>query len=134
TARWPLDVYEIEHVTDQFKEGRPKDYAKLVRDYDRNKLDAGSLKELAHLLAESEEPAEALEVGKLFLQRFGNSEARTVARVRRLMADCALRLGKGALDEAVANYEASITKETPAAEKLDVLARLIKLVGIDRGL
>src|SRR5262249_49590071 len=126
TARWPLDVYEIEHVTDQFKEGRPKDYAKLAKSYDRNKLDAGSLKELAHLLAESEEPAEALEVGKLFLQRFSNSEPRTVGRVRRLMADCALRLGKGALDEAVANYQASITKDTPTAEKLDVLARLIK--------
>ena len=80
TARWPLLIYEIEHVTDQFKEGRPKDYAQLARGYDRTKLDAVSLKELAHLLAESEEPAEATEVGKVFLQRFSNSHPHMVPR------------------------------------------------------
>jgi tetratricopeptide (TPR) repeat protein len=132
TARWPLSIFEIEHVVDQFKEGRPQDYAKLVKDYDRNKLSADALQELQHLLAEGDEPAEAVEVGKTFLQRFPNAEPLTQGRVRRLMADCAVRMGKGNLDEAVANYEAALGKETPAVEKLDVLARLIRLVGVER--
>jgi tetratricopeptide (TPR) repeat protein len=132
TARWPLSIYEIEHVVDQFKEGRPQDYAKLVKGYDRNKLSANALQELQHLLAEGDEPAESIEVGKTFLQRFPKAEALTQARVRRLIADCAVRMGKGNLDEAIANYEAALVKETPAVEKLDVLAHLIRLVGVQR--
>jgi tetratricopeptide (TPR) repeat protein len=134
SAVWPLDVFEIDHVTDQFKEGRLMDYAKLAKKYDRAKLDAASLKELAHLLDESEEPAAALEVGEEFIKRFGDSKSRLTPQVRRLIAGCALRLGKGEVDKAIANYQASITKDTPAVEKLDVLARLIRLLGIERGL
>ena len=70
TARWPLTVFEIEHITDQFKEGRPKDYAKIAKGYDRAKLSADALRELQYLLAEGDEPAESVEVGKTFLQRF----------------------------------------------------------------
>jgi tetratricopeptide (TPR) repeat protein len=132
TTRWPLSIFEIEHVVDQFKEGRPTDYAKLVKGYDRNKLSADALKELQHLLAEGDDPAEAVEVGKTFLQRFPNAEPLTQGRVRRLMADCAVRMDKGNLDEAIANYEAALVKETPAVEKLDVLAHLIRLVGVQR--
>lgn len=134
TARWPLQVYEIEHIADQFKEGPPREYAKLARQYDRGKLGADALKELAHLLAENEEPAEAIEVGKEYLRRFGDKPALALAQVRRLMADCSLRLGKAGLDEAIANYQASLVPEMPVAEKLDVLARLIRLLGIERGL
>lgn len=134
TVKWPLEVYEIEHVTEQFKEGRPKDYARLARSYERGKLDAINLKELAHLLAENEEPAEAIEVGKDFVQRFGSTKPEMVPRVRRLMADSAIRLGKSALDEAISNYQASITKDTPPAERFEVLARLIHLLGIERNL
>jgi tetratricopeptide (TPR) repeat protein len=132
TVRWPLSVFEIEHVVDQFKEGRPKDYAKLAKGYDRNKLSADGLQELQHLLAEGDEPAEAVEVGKTLLQRFPNAEHLAQGRVRRLMADCAVRMGQGNLDEAIANYEAALVKETPAVEKLDVLAHLIRLVGVQR--
>ncbi len=132
TAHCPLSIFEIEHVVDQFKEGRPQDYAKLVKGYDRNKLSADALQELQHLLAEGDEPAEAVEVGKTFLQRFPNVEPLAQARVRRLMADCAVRMAKGNLDEAIANYEAALVKETPAVEKLDVLAHLIRLVGVQR--
>jgi tetratricopeptide (TPR) repeat protein len=132
TTRWPLSIFEIEHVVDQFKEGRPKDYAKLVKGYDRSKLSADALQELQHLLAEGDEPAEAVEVGKTFLQRFPNAEPLAQGRVRRLMADCAVRMGQGNLDEAIANYQAALVKETPAVEKLDVLARLIRLVGVQR--
>ena len=114
TARWPLSIFEIEHVVDQFKEGRPQDYAKLAKGYDRSKLSADALQELQHLLAEGDEPAEAVEVGKTFLQRFPNAEPLAQGRVRRLMADCAVRMGKGNLDEAIANYEAALVKETPA--------------------
>jgi tetratricopeptide (TPR) repeat protein len=133
-ASWPLLVFEIEHVTDQYKEGLPKDYVKIARAYDRTKLDAAATEELCFLLAEGEEPAEALEVGKAFVQRFGSAKAAQIGRVRRLMADCALRLGKGSVDEAIANYQAALTKDMPAADKLDVLTRLIRLVGIERNL
>jgi tetratricopeptide (TPR) repeat protein len=132
TAKWPLQVFELEHVTDQFKEGKPGDYARLAKTYDRTKLNADNLRELAFLFAESEAPAEAIEVGKQFVQRFGDAKPLILARLRRLMADCALRLGKGGIDEAIANYQASIIKETPPAEKINALARLIRLVGIDR--
>jgi tetratricopeptide (TPR) repeat protein len=134
TARWPLEVFEIEQVTEEFREGRPKEYARLAAPYDRGKLDAASLKELAYLLAESDDPAAAIEAGKEFVQRFGAAQPQQLPRVRRLIADCTLRLGKDNVDEAVANYEASITKDTPPAEKLDVLARLIRLLGIERNL
>src|SRR5262249_1664150 len=77
---------------------------------------------------------EALEAGKEFVQRFAATKPDLLPRVRRLMAECALRLGKGNPDEAVAHYQASLTKDTPPAEKLDVLARLIRLLGIERSL
>jgi tetratricopeptide (TPR) repeat protein len=133
-ATWPLLVFEIENITDQFKEGLPADYARLVRGYDRAKLDAAAAEEMAWLFAESEQPAEALEIGKSFLQRFPMAKMEQASRVRRLMADCSLRLGKGSVEEAIANYQASLTKDMPAAEKLDVLTRLIRLVGIERNL
>jgi tetratricopeptide (TPR) repeat protein len=133
-ASWPLLIFEIEHVTDQYKEGLPKDYVKIARGYDRTKLDAAGMEELAFLLAESEEPAEALELGKAFVQRFPSAKEAQTGSVRRLMADCALRLGKGSVDEAIANYQAALTKDMPASEKLDVLTRLIRLVGIERNL
>ncbi len=132
STNWPFLIFEIEHVTDQFKEGRPKDYAKLARTYDRTKLDAAGLRKLAYLFAESEEPAEALQVAKLYVQRFPDAKPAEKGRVRRLMADCALRQGQGSVEEAIANYQASLTAETPATEKLDVLTRLIRLVGIER--
>lgn len=132
TARWPLLVFEIDHVTDQFKEGKPKDYARLARSYDAAKLDAASLRELASLFVESGDYADALKVGKAFVARFGRSEPLLLARMHRLMGDSAARLGKGGLAGAVKDYEAALVKELPAAERLDVLARLIRVVGIDR--
>jgi tetratricopeptide (TPR) repeat protein len=134
TATWPLLVFELEHVTDQFKEGRPQDYAKLAQTYDRKKLDAAALQELAHLFAESEAPAEAVTVGKEFVERFKNAKPLVLARMRRLLADCALRQGKGSVEETVANYQKALIAEMPAVEKLDVLARLVYLVGIERNL
>jgi tetratricopeptide (TPR) repeat protein len=131
SIRWPLDVFEIDHITDQFKEGSLKEYAKIARSYERSKLDAANLAELAYLLEESEEPAAALEVGEDFIKRFGDSQPKLTPKVRRLMAGCALKLGKGDIDKAIANYQASITKETPPPEKLDVLAKLIRLIGIE---
>jgi tetratricopeptide (TPR) repeat protein len=133
-GRWPLEVFEIEQVTDEFKEGRPKEYAGLAKQYDRGKLDAVALKELAYLFAESDDLVAAMEAGKEFVQRFGPGQPPQLPHVRRLMADCVLRLGKDNVDEAIANYRASIAKDTPPAEKLDVLARLIRLLGIERNL
>jgi tetratricopeptide (TPR) repeat protein len=131
-ASWPLLVFEIEHVTEQFREGRPADYAAIARAFDRARLDAAALEELAQLFAEAEEPAEAVAVGKQFLLRFGSAKAAQVGRVRRLMADCSLRLGNGSVDEAIANYQASLAADMPAAQRIDVLTHLIRLVGIER--
>jgi tetratricopeptide (TPR) repeat protein len=133
-AAWPLLVFEIEHVTDQFHEGRPSDYAKIARTYDRGKLDSTSLAELGHLFVEADEPAEAIEVGKGFITRFPTAKPEQLAAVRRLMADSALHQGKGSIDEAITNYQGSLHKDMPAAERIDVLARLIRLVGIERNL
>ena len=142
TAQWPLVVYEVQHVTEQIREGKPAVYLKMVSGYDRSRLDAAALKELAHLLAESGDPKAAIEVAGEFLARYSSDKPDWLPGVRRLMADCALqpggaqaeggRLDGAKLDEAVANYLASLTDATPPAERFDVLARLVKLLGIDR--
>jgi tetratricopeptide (TPR) repeat protein len=134
TVEWPLVVYEVQHVTEQIREGNPAEYVKIVASYDRARLGAAALNELAHLLAESGESKLALEIGGEFAARFSGERPEMLAGVRRLMADCALVLGEGKLDEAIANYMASLTDATPPAERFDVLARLVKLLGIDRGL
>ena len=136
TVRWPLEVFEIENVNDQSKEGRPEDYAKIARGYDRSKLDAVGLRELTHLLAESEDPKGAITTGREFLDRFGAVPANGGPTDATAPGRLCLAAGEGAggVDEAIAHFEASLTKETPRAEKLDVLARLIRLLGIDRAL
>lgn len=129
---WPLDVFEIEHVTEQFKEGKPKEYARIVKGYDRGKLDAAVLKELAHLLAEAEEIAAAVQACEEFVKRFPAAERLAASRVKRLLADCQIQTG-GNLEQALANYQVALVKEMPATERLQVLARLIRLLGVDRG-
>ena len=129
---WPLEIFSIEHITETFKEGRPVDYAKLVKGYDRSKLEAPALKELMHLLSESGDAAETVKAGDDFVKRFPVADALELARVRRLMADAALQLGQGGIDKAIENYQASIVKTLPATEKLHALVRLIRLLGIER--
>jgi len=132
SATWPLEVFEIEHVTDQFKEGKPKDYAKAVARYDRSKLDAAALKELAYLLAEAEEFAPAIQACDEFARHFPKADPLAAARVKRLLADCQIRSG-GNVEQAVANYQAAVVNELPTTEKLQVLTRLIRLLGVERG-
>jgi tetratricopeptide (TPR) repeat protein len=134
SATWPLEAFEIEHVTPEFPEGKLTDYLASAKSFDRSKLDAASLRELAYLISEAGDANEAIAVGKQFVDRFPQTPRLESARVRRLMAENAIRLGSGGLDEAIANFQASITDETPAVEKLDVLGRLIRLVGIERNL
>ncbi len=43
-----------------------------------------------------------------------------------------MRLGKGSVDEAVRNYQAALAADLPGAEKIEVLARLIRLLGIEQ--
>jgi tetratricopeptide (TPR) repeat protein len=134
TISWPIDVYEIQHATDQIPDGKPAEYVKSVRAYDRGRLDAPRLKELAYLFAEADEYADALKTAGEYVERFAAAEPDQASRMRRLMAECAIQLGQGGLQQAVDNYKASITDKTPPAEKLEVLARLIRIVGIDREL
>jgi hypothetical protein len=97
---WPLDVYEMQHVTDEIKEGRLADYAKIARTYDRTKLSAGALTELAHLLAESGDLKEALQVGRAFIQRFGDGSPDLAPKMRRSMAAWALHCRLSSVDHA----------------------------------
>lgn len=131
-ATWPLEVYEIQHATDQILDGKPADYVTLVRTYDRSKLDAPRLKELAFLFAEADEFPDALKAAGEYVERFAATQPEDVSRMRRLMAESAIHLGQGGLKDAVDSYKASLTDKTPPAEKLEVLARLIRLLGIDR--
>ncbi len=132
TISWPLDIYEIQHATEQIPDGKPTEYVTSVRGYDRNRLDAPRLKELAWLFAEADEYSDALQTAAEYVERFAAAQPDEVPRMRRLMAESAIRLGQGGLKEAVDNYKASITEKTSPAEKLEVLARLIRLLGIDR--
>lgn len=130
---WPLEVFEIDHVVEQFREGRPKDYAQICRTYDRSKLSAATLKELAYLFSEAEQPAEAAQTCEVYLNRFAaQSDPLLTARVRRLLADCALRTGQEGVAVAIANYQAALIDTMPALEKVQVLTRLIRLLGIER--
>jgi hypothetical protein len=134
TAKWPLDVYEIQHAADQFPDGKPGEYASIVRGYDRTKLDAPRLKEFVHLLAEAAAWSDAKQAAGEFLQRFEAASPAATPQIRRLIAEAALQLGEGNLQEAVDNYRASLTDKTPLPERLIVLAKLIRLIGIDRDL
>ncbi len=49
------------------------------------------------------------------------------------MAEAALKHGEGNLDTAIAEYRASIGPDTPPAEAIDVLGRLLRLLGVERG-
>lgn len=132
TSSWPLEVYEIQHATDQIPDGKPSEYVTAVRTYDRAKLDAPRLKELALLFAEADEYPDALKAAGEYVERFAAVQPDEVSRMRRLMAECSIHLGQGGLKEAVDSYKASITDKTTPTEKLEVLARLIRLLGIDR--
>ena len=134
TAKWPIDVYEIQHAADQFPDGKPGDYATIVRAYDRAKLDAPRLKEFVHLLAEAAAWSDAKQAAGEFVLRFGAASPAPTSQIRRLVAEAALQLGEGNLQEAVDNYRASLTEQTPLPERLNVLAKLIRLIGIDRDL
>lgn len=132
TAEWPLTVYEVQHVTDLIHEGNLADYARVASSYDRKRLDAAALKELAYLLAEAGQPQAALDAASEFVDRFAKEKPAWASAKRRLMAEMSLKLGKTKLDDAVANYLASLTDQTPPEERFDVLARLIRLLGIEQ--
>ncbi|HJT31891.1 MAG TPA: PKD domain-containing protein [Pirellulales bacterium] len=132
TAEWPLTVYEVQHVTDLIHEGNLADYARVASNYDRMRLDAAALKELAYLLAEADQPQAAFDAASEFAERFAGEKPAWASAMRRLMAEMSLKLGKAKLDDAIANYLASLTDQTPPEERFDVLARLIRLLGIEQ--
>ena len=133
-AAWPLEVYEIQHATEQIQDGKPAEYLPIVLAYDRKLLDAAALKELAHLFADGGDLAASRTAASEYVQRFGAAHPAEASRMQRLIAECALRLGSDGVPEAIAAYQASITDQTTPTEKLDVLARLIRLLGIERDL
>ena len=132
-VKQPLLVYEVEHVTDRLKEGEPAAYAKIARGYDRAKLDAASTRELAFLFAEAEDYRASAEVCRDYLARHVGAKSEWTASIRRLAADDAMRLNEGSVDDAIAAYRSSVDPKNPDPETFETLARLIRLVGIERG-
>ncbi len=132
TIGWPVEVFEVQHVAGDIRQGRYPDYVKLAAGYDMAKLDATNLGELVHLYGEGGDSKRAVAAGRDWVRRFGKIRPEQAPAVRRVLALAALSAGDTGIDEAIANFQASITDKTPAAESLDSLARLIRLLGIRR--
>src|SRR5439155_16184938 len=121
-------VYEIQHVTDDIGQGRPADYAKLAATYDSEKFDAMHLRELAHVLSDGERFGDAIRIARRWLEKFQADFPKEVPAAQRLLALNLLRTDAG-LDTAIAALEASLTDDSPLAERLDSLAHVIRLLG-----
>lgn len=132
-AIWPLDVYEIQHVTEEIAEASPAELAMRVKDYDLAPLDAAQLRELAYLLGEAGFWQEAERACNTWLDRFAKQVPNWAAGMHRLAAECALELGATDVEPIVQNYLASLTAETPLSECCEAYARLVRLVGIEQG-
>ena len=130
SAKWSLDVYEIQHVTDDIGQGRPTEYAKLAASDDPEKFDATHLRELAHLLSDGERFDDSIRLARRWLEKFKADYPQEIPAVQRLLALNLLRTDAG-LDAATAALEASLTDDSPLAERLDSLAQLIRLLGTD---
>ncbi|MCX7423526.1 MAG: PKD domain-containing protein [Planctomycetia bacterium] len=128
TAKWPLDVYEIQHVTDDIGQGHPTEYAKLASTYDPEKLDATHLREFAHVLSDGERSADAIRIARRWLEKFKADHAQETPAVQRLLALNLLRTDAG-VDAAIAAFEASLTADSPLSERLDSLTQVIRLLG-----
>lgn len=131
-AAWPLDVYEIQHVTAEIAETSPAALAMLAKNYDISALDAVQLRELAHLLAEAGDWQQAQAACKGWLERFARQTPHWAAGMHRLAAECALELGAADVGPIVEHYLASLAVDTPLAERCEAYARLIRLLGIDQ--
>ena len=131
-ATWPIEVFEVQHVAGDIKQGRYPDYIKQVAGYDLDKLDASHLGELVHLFGEGGDSKQAVTAGRAWVKRFGAANPQQAPAIRRVLALAVLSGGSDGIDEAIANFQASITDKTPAAESLDSLAQLIRLLGIRR--
>lgn len=132
-AIWPLDVYEIQHVTEEIAEAGPAELAQRVKDYDLATLDAAQLRELAYLLGEAGFWQEAERACEKWLECFAERAPNWAAGMHRLAAECALELGATDVEPIVQNYLASLTADTPLSECCEAYARLVRLVGIEQG-
>ncbi len=138
-VKWPLDVFEIQHVTDDIGQGKPSEYAKLATTYDPEKFEATPLFELAHLFGDAERFADSVRIGRRWLARFASSRPKETSSVQRLIAVASLRGSPegqaDAIDAAIQAFEASLTDhdENPIADRLDSLAQVVRLLGIERG-
>ncbi|MDP7274882.1 MAG: PKD domain-containing protein [Planctomycetaceae bacterium] len=132
SVTWPLEVFEVQHVAGDISQGRHPDYVKLTAGYELKALDAKNLKELVHLYGESGQAQQAVTVGRAWVARFAASQPEQAPAVRRVLALAVLSAGEKGIEEAIANFQASITAKTPTVEALDSLAQLIRLVGIRR--
>jgi len=129
---WPIEVFEVQHVAGDIKQGQYPNYVKLASGYDLAKLDAANLGELVHLYGEGGDSQRAVTTGRSWVTRFGKIRPAQAPSVRRVLALAVLSNGDEGIDEAIANFQASITDKTPTAESLDSLAQLIRLLGIRR--
>jgi tetratricopeptide (TPR) repeat protein len=131
SVRWPLEVFEIENVTEQFPRGDLKAYARAAASYDRAALNESSLVELAALLVEAGDLATAQAVGLTSVSRFPQADPARRAAIHKLIGDCALAAGPSGVETAITHYQAALAKEAPLSDRLDALAKLIRLYGIE---
>lgn len=131
----PLEVFPIEHLTGRFKAGQYKDYQPLVSGYDRAKLSAAMLVELANFFEETGERKAAMETALMALERADTSEADRLDAHLLLAADT----GKPEVawcyipePDATKHLRAALDLSREPAAKMQVMARLIRHLGTDR--
>ena len=122
-AAWPLEIYEIQHVTDEVGQGSIEDFLRRAEAYDIAALDEESRVELALWWAETGKPERVLALVESV------SESASAA-VHGLAARCAEGLGADHYPRALQHAEAVVALDTNPVARLDALAMVVRLEGV----
>ncbi|OQA01861.1 MAG: PKD domain protein [Planctomycetes bacterium ADurb.Bin412] len=130
---WPLEVFPIEHLSESFTAGQYPDYLPLVSRYDRSRLSPAALFELANFLDETGARHPARETAQTVLDRGDTPD------LVRLLAHLYLAGEAGkpqaawcsdAPPEAAAHLRSALELSSVPVEKMQVLERLIRHLGV----
>ena len=130
--RWPLDVFAIEHLEGPYKAGDSAAYSPILAGYDRARLATASLAELARFHDEAGNVDSAAAVAQAVLTR-ADAEAADLADMHWIVA---LATGKSSDPEAAkklaAHLGAALEHESNPIKKMQIVARLIRSLGVQR--
>ncbi len=137
--RWPLDVFPVEHVRRaSFRAGRRGDYEPLLREAAIESLHTPLLIELALFWAEAERWERSIAAAEQALTRDDLPEVQHITTLRLAAGHAGSNEATwdgavtGAAARRAAEYlEAAIAADEPGPRKLDSLARLIRVAGIE---